>query len=207
MPLPLALPPADPGFEILISSQGMSQGLAQTEGIQLFPRAFVRLGNAQAGVQWRNIDSPTANGVAALFAKYGRAIGKGQVDLAVRYRIRTGQRGPGNHTAWEFSGSGRRSFGNVSVQASLEYSADEFGRGKSLYAEVVPALKLDRFRISAGLGRRYRERDSDYTSVNLGLSRSVGEHVTLDARYFATDRGDLGERYKRRLIVSARVTL
>src|SRR4026207_1082242 len=107
MPLPLALPPPDPGLEIALSSQGMSQGIAQTDGFQLFPRVFVRMGAAQLGVQWRNISSPAATGVAAFFLKSGRRVGKTQLEFAAAYRVRTGAQGPGDATAWEFSATAR----------------------------------------------------------------------------------------------------
>ena len=207
MPLPLALPPADPGFEILVSSQGMSQGLPITDGIQLFPRLTVRIGRVQAGAQWRNVDSPAGNGVAALFAKYDRKIGQWQADATVRYRIRTGFTGVGRATSWEFSASGRRSFGNAAILASADYSPEEFGRGHSFYAEISPSVAIGPTRISGGIGRRYRETDSAYTSGNLGVSSAVSKAISLDARLYATDRAGLGDRYKPRLIMSARVTL
>jgi hypothetical protein len=207
MVFPLALPPPDPGFEILISSQGMSQGLLLTEGIQLFPRATLRMGSAQLGVQWRNVDSPAADGVAALFAKYSRRAGKVRVDVTARYRIRTGHRGLGKPTSWEFSAAGRRSFGKLAIQASADFSPQEFGNGRSLYAEIVPVLDLGESRISAGIGRRFRQSGPNYTTFNLGIARTVASKVTLDARIHATDRGDLGERYKARVVLSARLTL
>jgi hypothetical protein len=207
MVFPLALPPADPGFEILISSQGMSQGLLLTEGIQLFPRATVRMGSAQLGVQWRNVDSPAADGVAALFAKYSWRAGKVQLDVTGRYRIRTGHTGLGEATSWEFSAAGRRSFGKLAFQAGVDFSPQEFGNGRSLYAEIGPVFDVGGSRISAGIGRRFRQRDPNYTSFNLGIGKTLASKVTLDARFHATDRSDLGERFKARVVLSARLTL
>jgi hypothetical protein len=207
MPLPLALPPADPGFEILISSQGMSQGLPITDGIQAFPRLTVRVGRVQAGVQWRNVDSPAGNGVAAIFAKYDRKIGQWQADATVRYRMRTGFTGVGRAASWEFSAGVRRSFGKAAILASADYSPEEFGRGQSFYAEISPSIAIGPTRISGGIGRRYRETDFAYTNGNLGVSRAIGKAITLDARLYATDRADRGDRYKSRLILSARVIL
>ena len=207
MPLPLALPPADPGFEILVSSQGMSQGIAISDGIQLFPRLTVRVGRLQAGAQWRNVDAPAANGVAAIFARYDRKIGQWQADATVRYRMRTGFTGVGRAASWEFSASARRSFGKAAIVASADYSPEEFGRGQSLYVEISPSITIGSTRISGGIGRRYRETDFAYTSGNLGVSRAVSKAITLDVRFYATDRADRGDRYKPRLILSARVTL
>jgi hypothetical protein len=204
MPLSLALPPPDPGVEIALSSQGMSQGIAQTEGFQLFPRIFMRMGAAQLGAQWRNVSSPSANGVAAFFVKYGRRVGTAQLEFAAAYRVRTGARGPGHPTAWEFSGTARQSLGRWVLRASADYSPDEFGNGSALYAELGPTFNIDKAtRISGGIGRKSRERGPDYTAFNLGVSRSVGQKVTLDARYHDTNRSGLSARYGARIVVSA----
>ena len=113
----------------------------------------------------------------------------------------------GRATSWEFSASARRSFGKAAILASADYSPEEFGRGQSFYAEISPSIAIGPTRISGGLGRRYRETDVAYTSGNLGVSRAISKAITLDARFYATDRADLSTRYKPRLILSARVTL
>ena len=206
MPLPLALPPADPGFEMLISSQGMSQGVTITDGIQFFPRLTLRVGGLQAGAQWRNVASPAASGVAAVSGRYERKVGGWQADATVRYRIRTGFTGIGNADSWDFSASARRSFGRGTIIIAGDYSPKEFGRGQSLYAEVAPSLAVGAVRISGAVGRRFREIDP-YASASLGISRTIDKSITLDARLYATDRSDLGERYQPRVVISARVTL
>jgi hypothetical protein len=188
MSFPLALPPLDPAFEILISSQGMSQGLQQTQGLQLFPRASVAIGRAQFGAQWRNVDSSTANGVAALFAKYGKPIGKTQIEATVRYRIRTGHSGTAAPTAWEFAAAATHNFGKASVRAIAEYSPDEFGRGPSLFVEAGPSFTMGRTRLTAAVGHRMRRADPDYSTFNIGMSRTVATKLILDARLHATDR-------------------
>lgn len=202
------LPPPDPGFEMVVSRPGMSQGLAQTDGIQLFPRAFVQVDGARIGVQWRNIDSVTANGVAAVFVSAARELKGVRIDAAVRYRIKTGVKGPARSEAWEFAFGARRSFGRLGVRFYAEYSPDEFGRGPSLWAEAGPTLAIGRqIQLSANIGRRERARDPDYTAFNAGVSRALGRRLSVDLRYFGTDRGHLGERYSGRITLSARLAL
>jgi len=204
----LALPPPDPGFEIVVSRPGMSQGLAQTDGLQIFPRAFVQLGAVRVGGQWRNLDSATANGVAALFASVARTVGKTQLDATVRYRIKTGAAPGSSPRAWEFSLGARRTFGKFGLRLSADFSPKEFAVGKSLYVEFGPTFDLSRTtRISANIGRREREDEPDYTSFNAGISRVLAKPIALDLRYFRTNRGELGERYHDRIVVSARVAL
>jgi hypothetical protein len=202
---PFALPPPDPGFEILLSSQGMSQGVALTDGPQIFPRVYLDVGDAQVGVQWRNLDSPAASGVAALFARYRHEIERIQLDFVARYRIRTGTSGPVDRTSWEFSASARTMSGPLILQVAAEYSPTEFGGGDSLYVEFVPGVTVDgATTISAGLGLRLRDWGADHRAFNLGVSRSIGRSLTLAVRYHDTDRHDLGTRFRGRIVLSAR---
>lgn len=208
MPLALALPPPDPGFEILLSTRGISQGLVQTDGQQVIPRLFVRVGETQIGAQWKNIDSTSAKGVAALFVKLNHKTGKGQIDAGVAYRVRTGLQASADGKAWEFTAGAKREFGPVAVRANAEYSPEEFGTGKSLYIELGPALQLDAgTRLSAAVGRRERPRGPDYTAFNFGVSRIFRQKLTIDARYYDTNRGELGRAYRARFVLSARLAL
>lgn len=208
MPVALALPPPVPGFEIILSTRGISQGVAQTEREQLVTRLFVRIGEAQIGAQWKNIDSPAAMGVAAFFLKLNHKVGKGQIDAGVAYRVRTGLKASADGEAWEFMAGTRRDFGPLALRANAEYSPDEFGSGRSLYVELGPALQLDAAtKISAAIGRRERAKGPDYTAFNFGLSRLFRQRLTIDARYYDTNRGELGRTHQARVIFSARLAL
>ena len=208
MPAFFGLPPADPGFELFVATTGMSQGIAQTDGVQLRPRIVLTVGNAQLGAQWRNVDSPAANGVGIFSVKYGRAVGKVRLEGVAAYRVRTGARPSFDKSAWEFTGTARRRFDGWALHAELQYSPDEFGTGTSLYAESGIALDIARSTtLSLNVARRERERAPDYSSMSFGISTAVGKRVIVDARLFATDRSRLGPAYRSRIVVSARLTL
>ena len=207
MPLPFALPPPDPGFELFVASHGMSQGIAQTDGIQARPRLFVRFGNAQVGGQWRNISSPAANGVAILFLRYGRELGPTQLDGTAAYRVRTGVKPLFEATAWEFTGALRRKFDGWDLRLEIQYSPEEFGTGRSTYVEAGSAIQLaSAVTISANVGRRERQKAPDYTSFNFGFTTAVRQRLYLDARLYGTDRGNLADPFRARVVVSGRLT-
>ena len=208
-PMPaLALPQPNPGFEMIVSRPGMSQGLAQTDGIQLFPRAFLQVGAVRIGGQWRYIDSPIANGVGAVYISTAHKIGQLQVEGVARYRFKTGAKGPADPTAWEFSLNAKRSFGSVGLRFDSDYSPDEFGRGPSLWLQAGPTIAIGKWtQISANVGRRERNSDPDYTAFNAGISRVLAKPLTIDLRYYATDRREFGERYRGRIVLSARAAL
>lgn len=208
MPVLLALPPPDPGFELVLASQGTSQGVAQTDGVQVIPRAYVRIGSAQIGGQWRNIRSRSATGVAAFFLKFSGKVGGTQLEAGVAHRLRTGVKGSTDAKAWEISGGARRSFGRVGLRFSAEYSSKEFENGPSLYVDMGPAFDVDKVtKVSANIGRRERDGGPDYTSFNAGISRVIERRLTLDARYYTTDRAGIDARYRGHLVLSTRLAL
>jgi len=206
MPVPFGLPQPHPGFEISIATRGMSQGLSQTDGIQIIPRAFVRIGPIQLGGQWRNVSNPAANGVAAFFARVSRRAGGTQIDLGAAYRIRTGTGAHPDSRAWEFSLGARTILGKTALRLSVEYSPREFEHGPALYIEGGATFGVGRATsVSVNLGRRESEGGPDYTSFNAGITRIVRQRLSLDARYYETDRSALGARYRGRIILAARL--
>ena len=203
------LPPPDPGFEIVVASRGMSKGVAQTEGIQVVPKGFVQLGKLQVGAQWKNVTSTAATGEAAAFASFAPKLGSLQLTLAAAYKFQTGVKGNPDDTSFEFTAAASRKFGKLSLRASAVYSPDDLGGARrSLYLEGGPSFDIDSgTRLSASLGHRQRVNGIDYTSWNAGLSKTFVKKVTLDARYYDTARGELGEVYDNRVVVSARLAL
>ena len=204
----LGLPPANPGFELLAASHGMSEGLLQTEGLQVIPRATLRIGTVQVGAQWRNISSPIASGIAAVFVKWICRRGRTQIELDLFDRYRTGTRPLIDRQAWEIDGALRHSFGKFGLRMIAEYSPKEFEAGPSLYVEGGPNLKVAKdTSLSVNVGRRERTGAPDYTTFNAGLTQVLGAAASLDARLYGTDHGARGARYATRFIVSARLTL
>jgi hypothetical protein len=208
MAMPFGLPPPDPAIELFVASRGMTQGLSQSNGPQVIPRAYVRFGEVQVGAFWRNIDSPIANGIGVLFGRAAARQGRTQLDVVVLYRTRTGARRPTVLHAWEIDTTLRHSFGRVGVRLNVEYAPREFELGPSIFVEIGPTVRLAKNTILfANLGRRERTGAPDYTAVNAGISHAVGKSLVVDGRYYATDRSVLGPRYRGRLVFSARLSL
>ena len=201
------LPPADPGIEVIVSSRGMSKGIAQSEGPQLIIKPSVKLGDVQLGAQWKNVTSTVARGEGALFVGVGREIAGFQLSLQAAHKFQTGVREPTDDHSWEFTGGVSRKFGAVSLRGSAVYSPDDLGPAeRSLYWEAGPALDVARhFKFSANIGHRSRRLGDDYTSFNAGLSTTIVPRTTIELRWYDTSRHELGENFLGRAVVSARM--
>ena len=202
------LPPPDPGIEISIASRGISKGIGQTDGPQLIGRGFVRFGDVQVGGQWKNVTSSVAEGEGAAFATWQRKLGRVQASLGVTLKFQTGVTEPTDDKALELNGSVAPKWGKLGVRVSAVYSPDDFGSaGQSLYVEGGPSYDVGKtLRVSANVGRRERDGSPDYTTLNAGVSKTLGK-LTLDARYYDSAQGELGEQYDERVVVSARLAL
>ena len=201
------LPPPDPGIEISVASRGMSKGIAQTEGPQLVAKTFVHTGIVQTGLQWKNVTSPVAGGEGAAFVTLAPKLGKLQLHLGAAYKFQTGVTEPTDDKSWEFTGSLTRKFGKVSLRLATIYSPDDLGSSRrSLVMEAGPTLELGKStKLSAVIGRRERVNGDDYTLFNAGVSHSIVKGVSVEARLYGTNRNDLGENYRERLVVSGKL--
>jgi hypothetical protein len=203
----LDLPPLDPGIEIVVASRGMSKGIAQTEGPQLVAKPFVQLGSFQLGAQWKNVSSAAADGEGAAFVSVSPKLGEFQLGLSVAHKFQTRVREPTDDHSWEFTGSVTRRFGKLALRVVAVYSPDDLGSAKrSLFVEVIPVLELGKTtRLSGGIGRRSRANGDDYSAFNAGLAKTIFEGVTVDVRWYDTNRSGLSYAYRGRGVLSARL--
>jgi hypothetical protein len=203
------LPPLDPGFEMVVSSHGMSKGISQSDGPQFIPKAFVEHGGVQAGAQWKNVSQSGAKGEFTAFVSATRRLGSLQLSAGASYKVSTATKPGWDSRSLELNASAARKIGKVSFKLSGIYSPDDIGpSGQSIYVEggasFDPAKTL---RLSANLGRRHRGGSPDYTSFNAGVTKTLFKGFGIDARYYRTDRGSLGYTYRDRLVFSARLAL
>lgn len=201
-----ALPPFDPGIELLVASRGMSKGVEQADEPQVVPKAYLQLGDVQFGGQWKNVTSTSADGEGAAFANVSQKFGAYSVTAGASYKFQTGAKPGADRDSFEFIGSITRKMGGVSMKLGAIYSPDDLGAAKrSLYVEAGPALEVTRtLRLSANVGRRIRENGSNYTSMNVGATKRVFRAFALDLRYYRTNRSELGDMYRSRLVVAGR---
>jgi uncharacterized protein (TIGR02001 family) len=202
-----ALPPFDPGVEVVISSQGMSKGIKQSDGPQFVPKFTLRMGDVQLGGQWKNVTSTAADGEAAIFANATHKFGALAVTAGAAYKFQTNVKMATDSDCFEFTGAVARSFGKLSLKAGAVYSPDDLGKAKrSLYVEGGPAFDVTKtLRLSANLGHRTRQNGVDYTSFNIGASKALTRALSVDLRFYQTNRADLDDVYKRRVVIAGKL--
>ena len=201
-----ALPPFDPGVELVVSSRGMSKGIEQSDEPQVIPKIILRIGDVQIGGQWKNVTSTAADGEAAAFANLTHKFGAFAVTAGAAYKFQTNVKMRTDSDSFEFTGGISRTFGRLSLKVSAIYSPNDLGKAKrSLYLEGGPALELTKtLRLSANLGRRTRENGPDYTAFNVGVTKALFHGFSMDLRGYQTNRANLGDIYKRRVVISGR---
>jgi Bacterial protein of unknown function (Gcw_chp) len=172
----------------------------------VIPKLFVQLGDLQIGGQWKNVTSTTAQGEAAAFLNASRKFGAFQLTVGAAYKVQTEAKRGTDSDSLELSTAVTRKTGKLLLRMSAVYSPDDLGGAKqSLYVEGGPSFDLTKsLRVSANVGHRSRRNGADYTAMNVGATKTLFGGLALDLRYYQTNRSNLGDIYRRRLIVSGR---
>jgi hypothetical protein len=200
------LPPPAPAIEFNLSSTGMSKGTAQTDGPQLLVRGELGFGDLYLGAYAKNVSSSTADGETA--AQVGVRTRAAGFDLAASAGWKRAiDPAPGSDTnALEVSGSLARKLGRVTPRLSIVWSPNDVGStGRTLFAEAGASYRLaSAVTASAAIGRRERTGGLDYTAWNAGIAWAPAKPLTLDLRYYDTNRG-ADHPYRARVVLSGRV--
>lgn len=201
-----ALPPPVPGIEFNLSSTGMSKGIAQTNGAQVLVRGELVFGRVYVGAYAKNVTSSTADGEAAALIGLRTSARGFDLGASAAWK-RAVDPGPGSDVnALEMNGFVSRRLGRVTPRLSVTWSPDDVGStGRTTFAELGASYRIGKaVSAIAAVGRRERTGGLDYTAWNAGLAWTPAKPVTLDLRYYDTNRGS-EQPYKPRLVASARL--
>lgn len=182
----------------------MSKGISQTDGAQIVGRAELAFGKIYLGALAKNLTSPSTEGELQLSTGGRFKLGKADVAVSVAYKKWLDTTGRPDDEAAELIVSASRTFGKVTPRVQLTYSPDDLGStSRSTYAETGIAWKpVSNLTLSANVGRRWRGNSFGYTAYNAGAAYAFGRNFTADLRLFDTNKSDVGEPYKRRLVAS-----
>ena len=200
------LPPPVPAFEVNISSTGISKGLAQTRGPQFLGRGELGFGRLYVGGYVKNVTSSSAEGEAAGLVGLRTSAAGFDLGASASWK-RAIDPAPGSDAdALEVSGSASRKLGRLTPRVSLVWSPNDLGStGRTIFAEAGASYRIGKtLSASAALGRRERTGGVDYTAWNAGVGWTPQKNVTLDLRYYDTNRGD-DHPFRARAVASARI--
>jgi hypothetical protein len=199
-------PPPVPAFEFSLASRGISKGLAQTDGPQFVGRAEIPAGPVYIAGYWKNVTSTTSKGEAGLSIGVRTKAAGFNLAASATARIATSAVEGADNEALELSGSVSRKMGRLTPQFSITWSPDDLGPARrSTYAEASAAYGFSpHTSVSVAVGHRDRQNGLSYTAFNVGVTHTVGRHLTADLRYYRTDRHHLGYTYQPGLIASVR---
>ena len=195
-----------PAGEVSLSTRGYSKGLAQTEGVQGVGRFELGFGQFVLATQYKNISSATADGEATFSGIWkGKAAGF-DLGMTASWKRLIGLEGQVDPDTFEFIPTVSRKFGPLTARLTLTWSPDDLGRtGESAWVEAGVSWKLDgKTNLVANAGRRERERGTDYTAFNAGVTRTLLKGVTADLRYYDSARSELGDPFEGRVVGSLR---
>lgn len=203
----LALPPV-PAVEFNLSSTGMSKGLAQTDGPQFLARGELAFGRIYIGAYAKNVTSPTSDGEGGPSIGVRTKLSGFDVAASATWKFALNPSPGLDNQALELSGSVSRPLGRLTPRVSIVWSPDDVGStGRTAFVEAGAGYKIAKtLSASAAVGRRERTGGLDYTAWNAGMAWNPAKPLTIDLRYYDTDRGD-DHAYRARFVASVRLKL
>lgn len=200
------LPPPVPAIEFVLSSRGISKGLAQTTGPQALVRGELAFGPIYVGAYAKNVTSSSAEGEAAALVGLRTGVGGFDLSASAAWKRAVDAVAGSDKNALEMNGTVSRKMGRFTPKVSVTWSPDDVGgTGRTTFAEAGLAYKVSKsITASTALGRRERTGGADYTAWNAGVAWAPVKNLTLDARYYDTNGGD-AQPFRARAVASARL--
>ena len=196
----------DPGIEISVATRGISKGLSQTEGPQLVVRPELAFGDVYLGGYAKNVTSTTSEGEGG--PTIGLRTRAGGFDLAASatFKLSIDPAEGSDAEVLELSGSAAHRLGPLNLRLGVTWSPNDLGTtGESTWIEGATTYNLGHdFVASAALGLRERDGGPDYTAFNVGISRIFFGHLTVDVRWYGTDRSAQGDAFEDQLVGTMR---
>lgn len=190
-------------FNVGAATDYVFRGISQTdEDPQVFGGVDASMGIGYAGVWVSNVDF--GNGTDAEFDLYAGikpTAGPVTFDLGVIYYGYIDQPSGSNEDYWEGKVAASVPAGPATLGVAVYYSPEFFGKtGDAIYYEANAAVAIPdtKFTINGAIGRQEVDKAFDYTTWNVGVGFALTDHISLDVRYWDTNKsaavtGGLGD--------------
>lgn len=198
-------------FNLGVASDYVFRGISQTnEKPEIFGGIDATIGKAYIGTWTSNVDF--GNGTSAEFDLYGGfrpTLGMVSLDLGVIYYGYANKPSGPDEAYYEVKALATVPVGAATLGASIYYSPEfPFKSGPATYYELNAASPIGKtkFSVSGAVGYQDISIGGSYTTWNLGMGFAATDHVGFDLRYWDTDAHNIGNIYKGRVALTAKVT-
>lgn len=201
--------PVTVSYNLGMATDYSTRGVSQTGGKPVLQGGLeVAGGYFYAGTWASNVDF--GDGTEAEIDVYAGVRGESRGidwDLRALGYAYVGQPDGSEYNYVEFRASAAKQFGPATLGAVVFYAPDYFGTtsDESLFLQATGAYEINpRLSLSAGLGRQWIPGPGDHTTWHFGPTYKATERVSVDLRYYDTDRHELGSNYDSRVVLGVK---
>jgi hypothetical protein len=199
---------APPTVEIVIASDAVRNGISKTNGsVYTQVGAETTVGPIYVGAAASNADYLIgADYDLTAYAGVKTELKGVALDGRVSFTKLYGENAWGlEDAATTVSVTASKTFGPIAASASVAYTPNDLYTGDAAtYVSGNAAYRFGKNEVSAGLGR-YSTDLGAYNTWNVGYGRDLTPKLTVDLRYYGTDKGEFGGPFDDRAVASLRV--
>ncbi|BEV11178.1 porin [Asticcacaulis sp. DW145] len=195
------------GAQLGVATDSGSKGISETQGNGQVSAAVTASRDwAYVSARLKTVRGSDGSDDQSALAIGGRwSVGPDiHLNSQIIYKVNGGAR-PGSDTHFvEWQSEASRTFGRTTLKALTIWSPDSSGATKAaFYYELGAAQKLsDRWSASGGIGERRTEPKRTYTAWNAGATLALNAKMSLDLRYYDTNRHDYSKAHGDRFVVA-----
>lgn len=196
---------------VALTSDYVFRGVSQTsENPAISAGVDATFGSFYAGGWASNVDfGDDTDAEVDVYGGWRSELSGWTVDLGGVAYLYTGQPDSADYDYVELKAAASRAVGPATLGVAAYWSPDFFGASEdeATYVEANAAFTpVDRWTVSAAVGRQWVSSDLDYTTWNAGVAFALTDHLALDVRYHDTDQHDFGDAYGARAVASLKAT-
>jgi uncharacterized protein (TIGR02001 family) len=200
-----AKPFLDISGQVIVASEGVTKGISDSNGnSQIVGEVMAHRGRFYGELKIKNIKS--ADGAdTSIQSLYGfrPKLGPYALNLFITHRYFDGTRKGVDKEFVEYQADISRRFGKNTLRLTHMYTPDSSGRTKAAtWSGLGLSRQLSKHVVVTGNYALRRTKPArNYKAYNLGLVWALGQDLSLDIRYFDTDRHDYGKRFEDRAVI------
>jgi uncharacterized protein (TIGR02001 family) len=195
----------DVSGEVSIATDGVTKGVSDSDGNGQFAVELkAKRGPFYAEIKLKNIkNADGARRQVQPAVGFRPQLGPYKLNLMITQRNLKGTREGIDNEFIEYQADISRRWGKSGARLTYMFTPDGYGRTK---AARWTSLSLNRaltkgVTLSGGYALRRTKPARNYAAYNLGLISALSQDLSLDIRYYSTDKHEFGKRFKDRTVI------